>query len=115
VRTRADPSVYAAEKMLQDVGDKVGETEKAAVQSAIEALKGAIAANNVAGMTAALETLTQAQHKLSEVLYRQQAETGEGTPGSGGDAPGSSASSAPGESGGGGQGDVIDAEVVDEK
>ena len=48
-RNRADQSVYAAEKLLQDAGDKVGAAERGAVQTAIDSLKSAIAANDVSG------------------------------------------------------------------
>ena len=41
-RNRADQAVYGAEKMLQDMGDKLAATDKAAVEAAIEALKSAI-------------------------------------------------------------------------
>src|ERR671931_88366 len=44
-RNRADQSVYAAEKMLQEMGDKLGADDKAAVQTAIEALKTAVNTN----------------------------------------------------------------------
>jgi hypothetical protein len=64
-------------------------------------------------MTRAMEQLTQVQHKAAEALYKQAgagAGAGAGAPGSGG---ASGASGAPG--GAGSQGDVIDAEVVDEE
>ena len=70
-RNRADQSVYAAEKLLQDAGDKVGAEARSAVQTAIDALKSAIAANDVAAMNSAMEQLTQAQHKVAEALYSQ--------------------------------------------
>jgi molecular chaperone DnaK len=116
-RNRADQSVYAAEKLLQDAGDKVGADARASVQSAIDALKSAISANDVAAMNTAMEQLTQAQHKVAEALY-SQAGAAPGGPGGG---PGASAGagSGGGDAAGGGsrpaEGDVIDAEVVDEK
>src|SRR6188768_3410929 len=64
-RNRADQSVYAAEKFLQEMGEKVPEADKASVQSAIEGLKTAINANDVAAMNKAMEQLTQAQHKMA--------------------------------------------------
>jgi len=108
-RNRSDQAVYAAEKMLQETGDKLPSTDKAAVESAIEALKSAISASDTAAMTRAMEQLTQAQHKAAEALYQT---TGAGPQG----APGSDAGSSGGAaSGAGPQGDVIDAEVVDDK
>ncbi len=101
-RNRADQAVYAAGKMLQDMGAKLTADDKSAVESAIEALKAAMAANNTGDMNSAMEQLTQAQHKAAEALYKQ---TGAGGAES---ATGAEDSSSP-------QGDVIDAEVVDEE
>ena len=101
-RNRADQAVYAADKMLQDMGAKLAAGDKSAVESTIEALKTAIAANDTAGMNSAMEQLTQAQHKAAEVLYKQT--------GAGGSDSAAGAEDSPGP-----QGDVIDAEVVDEE
>jgi molecular chaperone DnaK len=113
-RNRADQAVYGAEKMVQEMGDKLGSTDKAAVETAIEELKRTINAGDVAGMTRAMEQLTQAQHRAAEALYKQ---TGAGAgAGAGSSGPsGASASSASSGSAGAEQGDVIDAEVVDEE
>ena len=111
VRNRADQSVYAAEKMLQDMGEKVAAADRSAIQSAIDGLKSAMSANDAAAMTRAMEQLTQVQHKAAESLYKQAG----ATPGSG--AAGGSEPAGAGQAAGSGaaQGDVIDAEVVDEK
>jgi molecular chaperone DnaK len=110
-RNRADQAVYGAEKMVQDMGDKVGASDKAAVEQAIATLKSAMAANDTAAMNRAMEQLTQVQHKAAEALYKQ---AGAGAGSGGGE--GSSGASSGGASGSGGaaQGDVIDAEVVEE-
>jgi len=108
-RNRADQTVYAAEKMLQDMGAKLVESDKAAVEAAIASLKAAIDANDVAAMTTAMEQLTQAQHKAAEALYKNAGAAGdEGGAQPGGDQAGAAGASA------GAQGDVIDAEVVDD-
>jgi molecular chaperone DnaK len=114
-RNRADQTVYAAEKMIQEMGDKVPAGDKAAVQSAIDALKSAMAANDTAAMNRAMEQLTQAQHKAAEALYKQAGPTGpEGSAaGAGSGGSGGAEGSAPG--GAGGAGDVIDAEVVEDE
>jgi molecular chaperone DnaK len=112
VRNRADQAVYAGEKMLQDMGAKLTPDDKTAVEAAISSLKSAMSANDTDAMNKAMEQLTQVQHKAAETLYKTAG---------GGAAPGDG----PGEAGpqGGaqgaqgapdGQGDVIDAEVVDE-
>ncbi|MGH9345816.1 MAG: molecular chaperone DnaK [Vicinamibacterales bacterium] len=114
-RNRADQAVYAAEKMIQETGDKLGSSDKAAVETAIEELKKAVNTNDAAAMTRAMEQLTQAQHKAAEALYKQAgaAASGAGSPegpaGAGAGAGGSAGSSSAA------QGDVIDAEVVDEE
>jgi molecular chaperone DnaK len=115
-RNRADQAVYGAEKMIADMGDKLGAQDKASLETAIEALKGAITANDVAAMTKAMEQLTQAQHKAAEALYKN---AGAGATGAEG-ASGATGATGAGSEGAGGSaagqaGDVIDAEVVDEK
>jgi molecular chaperone DnaK len=111
-RNRADQAVYAAERMLKDTGDKLPAGDRSAVESAIADLKNAIEGNDTAGMTRAMDALTQAQHKAAESLYRQQQTGGGGaTRPEGEGAPGSGAA----EGGQPGSGDVIDAEVVDEE
>ena len=77
-RNRADQAVYAAEKMLQEMGDKLAAADKAAVETAIEGLKKAIADNDAAGMNRAMEQLTQAQHKAAEALYKHAGSQGSG-------------------------------------
>ena len=116
-RNKADQAVYGAEKMLQDMGPKLASGDKAAVETAIDQLKSAISANDIAGMNRALEQLTQAQHRAAEALYKNAgAQAGsEGAQGSQG-APGAGSEGSDGSAGSqGSQGDVIDAEVVDEE
>ena len=110
-RNRADQAMYAAEKFVQESGDKLG-SEKAAVESAIAALKSALEANDPAAMGSAMEQLTQAQHKAAEALYKQ---AGSGGPGASGSAEGSGSSGGAESAAAGGAGDVIDAEVVEEE
>ncbi len=114
-RNRADQAVYAAERMVKDAGDKLSGSDRTAVESAIEDLKKANAGTDVAAISAAMEALNKVQHAAAESLYKQAQSSGAGgggQQGPGGAAPGGQASS---ESGGGKEGDVIDAEVVDEK
>ncbi|HUK36726.1 MAG TPA: Hsp70 family protein, partial [Vicinamibacterales bacterium] len=111
-RNRADQAVYGAERMIKDTGDKLSSADKAAIESAMEAVKKATESNNATDIQRALDQLTAAQHKAAESLYRQQGQPG-GAPG------GESGAGQPGQSSGGPsagpkQGDVIDAEVVDE-
>jgi len=106
-RNRADQTVYGAERMLQDAGDKLPSSDRQAVERAIEELKKAIGGSDDAAMKRATEELTRVQHKAAEALYRQSQGGGPATPG-----PEPSAS----QTGGAPPKDeVIDAEVVDDK
>ena len=113
VRNRADQALYTAERMIKDAGEKIPITDKNAIETAMADLKKAIEGNDTAGMSRAMDALMQAQHKASEALYKQQTEEA-----SGGGSTG--ANSSTGSSGGAGSespksdGDVIDAEVVEE-
>jgi molecular chaperone DnaK len=107
-RNRADQAVYAAEKMLQDAGDKIGASDREPVQRAIDDLKKALEQNDTAAITRGMEQLQQAQYKVAEVLYRS-AQPGPQAGGAG--EPGEAGPSGPR----GQQGDVIDAEVVEDE
>jgi molecular chaperone DnaK len=104
-RNRADQAVYAAEKLLQDAGDKLSATDRQPVQNAIDDLKRALEQNDAEAIKRGLEHLQQSQHKVAEVLYRT-AQTPE---------PGPTASTDSSGERGRPQGDVIDAEVVEEE
>jgi molecular chaperone DnaK len=111
VRNKADQAVYQGEKMLQESGEKLSADDRAAVQSAIDALKSAISGGDSAAMSSAMDQLMQAQHKAAEALYKQAGPPPDGGAGAGGPAGGETG----GGDGGSTQGDVIDAEVVDDK
>jgi len=114
-RNHADQAAYAAEKMLRDSGEKLSPADKAPIDSAIEELKKAIEKNDTADMKRAMETLNSAQHKAAEAMYRASAAggAGAGAGGATGDQPGGGPSAQGGN--GRSQGDVIDAEVVEEE
>jgi molecular chaperone DnaK len=112
VKNRADQTLYTAERMIKDTGEKIPIADKNAIESAMDELKKAIEANETAGMTRWMETLMAAQHKASEALYKQStASSAASEPG------GQEQGTGPGQSNGGAKpdGDVIDAEVVDEE
>jgi molecular chaperone DnaK len=108
-RNRADQAVYGAERFIKDTGDKLSAADRQAIESASEALKKAIESNDQAAIAKGMTVLTDAQHKAAASLY-QQASTAGAAPG-GGPAPDEGGAA----SGGTKPGDVIDAEVVDDK
>ncbi|MDR1988919.1 MAG: molecular chaperone DnaK [Acidobacteriaceae bacterium] len=114
-RNRADQAVYGAEKFIRDSGDKLTAGDRQAIESAAEALKKAIESNDAAAITRAMETLTEAQHKAASALYQSApggGPDGQGNPGQPGGGPDGGAGAASGQQRPG-NGDVIDAEVVD--
>jgi molecular chaperone DnaK len=110
-RNRADQSVYGAERMIKDAGEKLSAADKQAVESAMEELKKASASTDVGAITKAMDQLTQAQHKAAESLYKQTQSGGGGGGEQGGGAPRGDGGSASSERK---KDEVIDAEVVDE-
>ena len=86
VRNQADQMVYQAEKTLNEVGDKVPESEKAPIQAGIDKLKETLKGEDSDAIKAATEELTQQFYKMSEKLYQQQAPQGD--PNMGGQQPG---------------------------
>jgi molecular chaperone DnaK len=106
-RNQADQAVYVGEKTLRDSGDKLGAAERASIESAINDLKSSIEQNDIAGMKKRMDALNQAQHKAAEAMYKA-ASGGAAGGQTGGSEQRSSTGSAP-------NGDVIDAEVVEEE
>jgi molecular chaperone DnaK len=108
-RNRADQAMYAAERMVKDAGEKLPASDRAAIESAIEELKKASGGTDVAAINAALDALTKVQHTAAEALYKQAQASG------GAQGPDASAGPESSEASPQKDGDVIDAEVVDDK
>ena len=77
VRNQADQMVYQAEKTLNEVGDKVPESEKEPIRTGVEKLKETLKGEDTDAIKAATEELTQLFYKMSEKLYQQQAPQGD--------------------------------------
>ena len=111
-RNQADQAVYAAERMIQDAGDKLSAEDRAPIESAAADVRKALEAEDDAALKSAMEKLTAVQHKAAEAMYKQAAPPppppGSSAGDAGGPAPGGGAA-------GGGEGEVIDAEVVEDK
>ena len=107
-RNQADQAVYGAQQMLEKSGDKLSSTEREPLEAAIAEVKKALESGEEASLTQALEQLTSAQHKAAETLYKQAPAGDEGQGAS--EDPGESSASADSA-----EGDVIDAEVVEDE
>ena len=106
VKNRADAMVYQTEKQLKDLGDKVPADIKAEVQNRIDQLKKQSEANDTEGMKATMQQLEEQLMKIGQSVYAQQQAGAQGAPGAGAQ-PG-------GQPGQAKDGDVVDAEVVDD-
>jgi molecular chaperone DnaK len=105
-RNSLDSLVYNIEKMLKDSGEKVQAADKTDVEAALaEAKKTLEGTPSSSDLKSAHEKLTQASHKLAEVLYKANAAAA-------GPAGGSPSDGAPAEEARKDEG-VIDAEYVD--
>ena len=83
-RNAADQMVYQVEKILADEGDKLPESDKADIQTKLDALKEALKGEDIDLIKSKQEELTQAFYKISEELYKQaQAAQGGANPGAG--------------------------------
>ncbi|MGC2697245.1 MAG: molecular chaperone DnaK [Candidatus Angelobacter sp.] len=69
-RNQLDGMVYQVEKTLKENGDKISGDEKSQVETAVADAKKALEGTDAAAMNAAREKLTQASHKLAEVMYK---------------------------------------------
>lgn len=72
-RNDADSLIYATEKTLKDLGDKVNAADKQAIDDAVAALKKALEGDNVEEIKSKTEALKQASYKIAEEVYKQQA------------------------------------------
>jgi molecular chaperone DnaK len=112
VKNRADQLIYGTEKMLKENRDKVADSDAKAIEQALEEAKKAVEDGDTSKITAAVDRLTQASHKLAEAMYKQAgAAASQAEPQAGAARAGGSDGGAQGEAKG--EGEVIDAEVVD--
>jgi len=114
-KNRADSLVYSVEKMLKDNRGKISDSDAKNIESALDDAKKAIQEGDASKISATVERLTTASHKLAEAMYKQAstAQAAQEAPGGpGGTArPSAGPAAEPGQTKG--EGEVIDAEVVD--
>ncbi len=75
-RNEADSMIYATEKSIKELGDKIDAAEKQKVEDAIAALKQAMQGDNTEDIKAKTEALKTASYKIAEELYKQQGAAG---------------------------------------
>ncbi len=94
-RNQAEQMAYSTEKLIKDNDDKLSEEIKTEVQADVDALKTALAGDDIEAVKTAQEKLTTSSQKLGEAIYAAQPAEGEQAEAS--------------------DEDVVDAEVVDEE
>ena len=120
-KNEADSLIYATEKSIKELGDKIAGADKQKVEDAIADLKKALDGGNTDDIKAKTESLKQASYKIAEEVYKQQAASGQAGAGAnaGGAQPGADTGNA-GASGSGagfdkGSADDVSYEVHDDK
>jgi molecular chaperone DnaK len=98
-RNTGEQLVYQTEKLIKDNDEKLPEDVKTEVQADVDALKAALAGDDIEAVKSALTKLTESQQKLGEAIYANTSSEGEG------EAAGEGASNE----------DVVDAEVVEDE
>jgi molecular chaperone DnaK len=107
-RNKLDNLIYSVEKQLDEHRDKLPESERDALVEALNSARESKDSDDITSVKASFDSLTQASHKLAEVMYQaQQGAAGEGAP------PPPGAGAPPPTGGGGGGDDIIDAEYED--
>jgi molecular chaperone DnaK len=98
LRNQADSLVYTTERTLAEHGAKLSESERHAVEQALNEAREAIKGDDIERIRRAHESLTQASRTLADAMYRQTTSGPAGGPQGSGQPP---------------QGDVVDAEFKD--
>ena len=70
IRNNADQMVYQCEKTITDMGDKLDESEKTAVQAKIDETKEALKGDDIEKIKTASEALQKEIYKVSEKVYK---------------------------------------------
>ncbi len=91
-RNRADSMCYEIEKTIKQQGDKLKESDKTALESAVARVREAAKGEDVAAIKSAVGDLETAAHAMSEALYKSASASTPGEPASAGGSDGASAS-----------------------
>jgi molecular chaperone DnaK len=113
-KNNGDSMIHMTEKTLKELGDKVDADTKANVENEITNLKKVIEGDNLEEIKTATESLTQASHKLAELMYAQASQDQQGG-GAGPDDAGQGDAGADSSGAGKDDDDVVDADFEEVK
>jgi molecular chaperone DnaK len=102
LKNQADSLAYAVEHQLRDLGDQLSEEERRSIQEKVDALRKAVAGDDLSEIQRCQAELEREQHRLAQRLY-ERATAGGGS--SGEETVGAATS----------EGEVIDAEYKEQK
>ena len=77
VKNQAETLIYSTEKSVSELGDKLPEEDKTKIEACTEQLKKSVESDDIEAIKSDIEALSQASHKMAEMLYSQQQETHE--------------------------------------
>jgi molecular chaperone DnaK len=104
-RNVGENAAYQAEKQLEELGDKVGDSDKQEIEAAIKDVRDALGSDDAGEIGSKTDALQAAFQKVSQQLYEaasaEQAASGDGASANGGSADAEE--------------EVVDAEVVDDE
>ena len=72
-KNNLDSRIYEIEKSLKEYGEKISEDEKKNLEEEIAKAKTSLESTDIQILKDSLESLTQASHKLAEVIYKESA------------------------------------------
>ena len=73
LRNQAETLLYSTEKTMGELGDKLPEADKEKITAVSEQLRKSLEGDDPESVRSDIEALTQASHKLAELLYSQSA------------------------------------------
>ena len=77
VKNQAETLIYSTEKSVSELGEKLPEEDKTKIEACNEQLKKSVESDDIEAIKSDIEALSQASHKMAEMLYSQQQETQE--------------------------------------
>jgi len=77
-KNQADQLLYTTEKSLKELGDKISQSDRLAIEQAVRDLKDALTSDDADKIKRSSDALMKASHKLAEEVYKktQKAESG---------------------------------------
>ena len=105
-KNHGEALIHSSEKTLAELGDKVSEADRSAVEAAVTDLKAVLEGEDASAIEAKTNALAQVAMKLGEALYKEQQGAAEGEGPADGQQPGAE---------GGAADDVVDADFEEVK